>query len=202
MHTTSISLLMRLTKSAHESSSDLNSNHSEELNLAWSRFVKLYTPMIFFWGRKCGLQTEDAYDLAQDVLTLILKKLPTFEYDQTKSFRGWLRTITLNKLRDRLRLKSLPIEDASQSRLGRIADPDQAEQFWDNEYQTELVTRAIELMKSDFTETTWQACYQYVIEGKPAAEVANKLGVSVWTIYAAKSRLLHRLRQELDGLLE
>ena len=127
MHTTSISLLMRLTKSAHESSSDLNSNHSEELNLAWSRFVKLYTPMIFFWGRKCGLQTEDASDLAQDVLTLILKKLPTFEYDQTKSFRGWLRTITLNKLRDRLRLKSLPIEDASQSRLGRIADPDQAE---------------------------------------------------------------------------
>ena len=188
MQSTSASLLMRL-KSANNGP-------------AWSRFVELYTPLIYFWARKCGLPAEDAADLVQDVLTLLLKKLPEFEYDQTRSFRGWLRTVTLNKWRDKCRVKKLPIEDSSQSSLGRIADLAQAESNWDGDYREQLVTRAIELMKNEFTESTWQACQQYVIDGKPAAEVAENLGVSVWTIYAAKSRLLNRLRQELEGLLD
>ncbi len=169
---------------------------------AWARFVKLYTPLIYFWARKCGLQAEDAADLVQDVFTLLLNKLPEFEYDQSKSFRGWLRTVTLNKWRDKCRVKKLPVENSSQSSLGRIADLAEAESNWDTEYQKQVVARAIELMKHQFTESTWQACHQYVIEGKPAAEVAENLGVSVWTIYAAKSRLLNRLRNELEGLLD
>lgn len=188
MESTSASLLLRLK--------------SKNNNVAWARFVQLYTPMIYFWARKCGVQSEDAADLVQDVLTLLLKKLPEFQYDSSKSFRSWLRTVTMNKLRDRFRLKQLPVENASLSMLGRIVDPAEAEKVWDSLYQKELVARAIELMKSEFTESTWQACRQYVIEGKPAAEVAENLGVSVWTIYSAKSRLLNRLRQELDGLLE
>lgn len=188
MQSTSASLLLKL-KSAHDGQ-------------AWSRFVKLYTPLIYFWGRKFGLSAEDAADLVQDVLTHLLKKLPEFQYDQSRSFRGWLRTITLNKWRDKCRLKKLPMENSSQTALGRIVDPVAAESFWENEYRQALMNRAIELMRSEFTETTWQACHQYVIEGKAAAVVAENLGVSVWTVYAAKSRLLNRLRQELDGLLD
>ena len=138
MQSTSASLLMRL-KSANN-------------GLAWSRFVKLYTPLIYFWGRKCGLQAEDAADLVQEVLTLLLKKLPEFQYDQSKSFRGWLRTITLNKWRDRYRKKALPIENSTQSMLGRIVDPNEDQSFWETEYREQLVARALELMKSEFTE--------------------------------------------------
>ena len=188
LESTSASLLLRLK--------------AKDNSVAWTRFVELYTPMIFFWARKCGLQAEDASDLVQDVLSLLLKKLPEFQYDSQKSFRSWLRTVTINKLRDQLRIKKIPVENTSLSMLGRIVDVDQAEKDWDSQYQDKLVARAIELMKSEFSETTWQACYQYVIEGKPAQTVADELGISVWTVYSAKSRLLNRLRQELDGLLE
>ena len=167
---------------------------------AWSRFVELYTPLIYFWARNCGLQAPDAADLVQDVMALLVKKLPEFEYDGSKSFRGWLRTVTLNKWRDRYRQKALPVESVSQSALGRVAEPD-PESFWETEYRQQLVNRAMALMREEFTEQTWRACHKYVIEGRPAAEIASELGVSVWTIYAAKSRLLNRLRQELDGLL-
>lgn len=187
MESTSASLLMRLK--------------STDNSRAWSRFVKLYTPLIYFWARNCGLQAHDASDLVQEVFALLLKKLPEFDYDKAKSFRGWLRTVTLNKWRDRYKVKALPVENCSQSALGQLVDDDPVNSFWEAEYQQQLVNRAIDLMKSEFSESTWKACQEYVIKGRPAADVANELNISIWTIYAAKSRLLNRLRQELDGLL-
>src|SRR5437764_14799759 len=70
-------------------------------NRDWDRFVRLYTPLIYYWGRRAGPQRADAADLVQDVLTTLVRKLPEFHYDGGKSFRGWLRTVTLNHWRDR-----------------------------------------------------------------------------------------------------
>ena len=68
---------------------------------AWERFVKLYYPLLFTWARKKLQRDEDAADLVQDVLVVLIKKMPEFHYDTqadgTKSFRGWLRTIVINK---------------------------------------------------------------------------------------------------------
>ena len=60
---------------------------------AWARFVDLYTPLLFYWARRLGCQESEAADLVQEVLLLLVRKLPGFTYDQHKSFRGWLRTI-------------------------------------------------------------------------------------------------------------
>ena len=131
MTSTSESLLLRLQRPDDQ--------------LAWSRFVQLYTPLIFFWARKTGLQTADAADLVQDVLTLVFQKLPTFQYDAAKSFRGWLRTITLNKFREHRRRKSLAMTDVTQSgwaNLSRLSSA--AESSWDLDYQQSLVHRALE----------------------------------------------------------
>ena len=57
---------------------------------AWEEFVRLYTPLMFYWARKTGLNTADASDIVQDVITRVLEKLPGFSYDSSKSFRGWL----------------------------------------------------------------------------------------------------------------
>ena len=64
------------------------------------------------------------------------------------------------------------------------------------------LTRAMELMKSEFETTTWRAFWECVAEGRPPDEVAAELGVSVNAVYVAKSRVLARLRQELDGLVD
>ncbi len=66
---------------------------------AWARFVSLYTPLIYSWGRRVGLQESDAADLVQDVFVTLLQVLPTFTYDRHHSFRRWLWTVAINKWR-------------------------------------------------------------------------------------------------------
>jgi RNA polymerase sigma-70 factor (ECF subfamily) len=167
---------------------------------AWARFVDLYTPLLFYWARRLGCQEDDAADLVQDVLTRLVLKLPEFRYDRNKSFRGWLRTVTRNVWRNRRRAG--PPRQAAPTALDDLAGPDPADEIRDAEYGQWLVGRALELMQREFQPTTWKACWEYVVAGRPAAEVAAELGLSVGAVYMAKSRVLSRLRQELAGLLD
>jgi RNA polymerase sigma-70 factor (ECF subfamily) len=72
----------------------------------------------------------------------------------------------------------------------------------ETEYRHWLVGRALELMRAEFQPTTWKACWECVVNSRPAADVAAELGISVGAVYMAKSRVLSRLRQELTGLLD
>ena len=187
MDTTSASLLIRL-QSAHSDT------------VAWNRFVDLYTPLIYFWARKMGLQSSDASDLVQDVLTTLIRKLPEFRHDPDKSFRGWLRTVTINKLREQKRRKSIKIVDASDQEFANIPNPEP--DYWDTVYPGQLLARAIELAEPMFEKSTWQALSVYLKGEANAAEAAKRHGISVWTVYSAKSRLLAHLREQLEGLLD
>src|SRR5687768_247074 len=92
MSTTSISLLARLRQPGDEQ--------------AWQRFVSLYTPLLYHWAKTTGLRGSEAEDLVQDVFALLVSKLPQFEYDRGQSFRGWLRTIVVNRCRDSFRRRA------------------------------------------------------------------------------------------------
>jgi RNA polymerase sigma-70 factor (ECF subfamily) len=188
MTTTSISLLERLRRPNEQA--------------AWERFVELYTPLLYYWARRIGLQSCDAADLVQDVFAVLVQKLPEFTPDRHKSFRGWLRTVTINKWRERRRRRTAAPLDATDPALDDLATPDDVEAFTDAEYRQHLAWRALQLMQREFPETTWKACWETVVAGRTAAEVAAALGVSVAMVYTAKSRVLRRLRQELNGLLE
>lgn len=188
MHTTQISLLERL--------------RGPEDSEAWPRFVRLYTPLLFYWARRTGLKQEDAADLVQEVLTVLVQKLPTFQYEPGKSFRRWLHTITLNMWRERGRRKPLPRTGPDDPGLSDVALAPEDEPFDEVEYRNQLVRQALEIMQVEFEPATWQACWESVVSGRPAAEIAAGLGVSVDVVYGAKSRVLRRLRQELAGLLD
>jgi RNA polymerase sigma-70 factor (ECF subfamily) len=188
METTSTSLLARLRQPGQAQ--------------AWARFVELYTPLLLFWARQCGLQPADAADLVQDVFTTLVQKLPTFTYDRGRTFRGWLRTVALNKWRDRQRRAGIPVAAAGEAHLSDVAGPDSPEALWEAEERQHLARRALEVMQAEFEPTTWKACWEFVVEGKPAAEVARQLGISENAVYIAKCRVLRRLRQELEGLLD
>ena len=187
MNTTSVSLLERLRQPGEQD--------------AWHRFVHLYTPLLFHWARDVGLDQNDAADLVQDVLLLLMKKLPEFAYDADRSFRGWLRTLTLNKWRELQRRKKVSEVGIAADLLDRAA-PDPADAFAETEYREHLVRRALQLMQAEFEPTTWQACWEFVVSGRSAAEIARELGLSVAVVYSAKYRVLRRLRQELEGLLD
>jgi RNA polymerase sigma-70 factor (ECF subfamily) len=169
---------------------------------AWARFVSLYTPLIYSWGRRIGLQDQDAADLVQEVFVTLLQVLPTFTYDRHKSFRRWLRTITLNKWRNLRKRSDQRVQGGSRSDLEAVAEPDELAAAWEAEYQQNLARRALCIMQTDFEEKTWKACWETVVGSRPAAEVAAELGLTVGAVHAAKFRVLDRLRQELQGLLD
>jgi RNA polymerase sigma-70 factor (ECF subfamily) len=186
-HPTPASLLERLRQPAAEG--------------AWARFVELYTPLLYFWACRMRLQAADAADLVQDVFTSLLEKLPQFRYDQHKSFRAWLRAVAVNKWRDNRRRRDAQLAHAADAPVPEVAVAAEAEALWEAEYHQHLVGRAVELMQAEFPPHVWRACLEFVVSGRPAAEVAANLGISIDMVYAAKSRVLRRLRQELDGLL-
>lgn len=166
---------------------------------AWVEFVELYTPLLFQWARRTGLQEADAADLVQEVFVVLVRKLPDFEYDPTKSFRKWPCTITLNKWRERWRQQAAITNDST---LERIPAPPEAEPFWETEYRQLLTRRMFEVMRRRFQPATWKACWEMVVEGRSAAEVGAELGLSPGAVRAAKFRVLGRLHAELAELCE
>jgi len=168
---------------------------------AWSRFVRLYTPFIFSWGRNAGLQQADAADLVQDVLSSLVQTLPEFNYDRHKSFRAWLRTVTLNRWRDRCR-RLAARSAAPLAYPDEVPEPDDSDSFGEAEYRQHIMTRAVEVMQAEFQTATWKAFWEFVVNGRSAAEVARALKMSENAVYIAKSRVLLRLREELRGLLD
>jgi RNA polymerase sigma-70 factor (ECF subfamily) len=164
----------------------------------WERFVRLYAPLLHQWAVHLGLQDHDAADLVQEVLLLLMRKLPEFRYDPGRSFRSWMHTILKNKWRDRCRAdKNVPLPDAVEPE----APPD-ADALEEREYRDYIIDRALRLMKSNFSPTTWQACWETVVNERPALEVAAELGITANAVYLAKVRVLSCLRQELHGLLD
>lgn len=169
---------------------------------AWDRFVELYTPLIYFWACRMGLQAPDAADLAQEVFTLLLQKMPEFHYDPERSFRSWLRTVVINKWHDLQRRRASALRQGGTAALSDLAVADPAVAAWEEEYRRHVVTRALELMQAEFEPKTWKACWEMTAQGRSAVEVAAELGITVAAAYAAKSRVLRRLRQEMQGLLD
>jgi RNA polymerase sigma-70 factor (ECF subfamily) len=167
----------------------------------WQRFTAIYTPLLYYWARRVGLHDADAADLVQDVFATLVRVLPHFHYQQQKSFRGWLRTLTINKWRERQRRPRL-VQNVDAADLAELTTAPEAETFWETEYRQQLAERAMDVMRTDFEPTTWQAFYESSVNGRPIAEVAQQLGLQQGAVRAAKFRVLRRLRQELAGLLD
>lgn len=166
---------------------------------AWRELVALVTPLLLAWGRRVGLKPDDAADLSQDVLTVLVAQLRSFDYDPEQSFRAWLKTIAMNKWRERLRRPAMRSLEAA-----GIAEPiaPDGDSIWDREYRFQLVLRGFEAIKVDFQPHTWQACYELVVRGRSVSAVAAELGLSSAAVYTAKHRVLERLRKELEGMIE
>lgn len=171
---------------------------------AWVRLCQLYAPCIYHWVRQCGLQDEDAADISQDVFASVARATGEFREDDSNStFRGWLWMITRNKIRDHFRKQhGVVAAGGSAAQLQMQNLPDGLDGFVDIAAEhRHLAQRALALIETDFEARTWQAFLRTAVEGEPASRTAEELGMSVGSVYVAKSRVLQRLRSELDGLL-
>ena len=171
--------------------------------LAWSEFVQLYAPMIYAFSRKRGLQDADAADITQEVLRCVSRSAGRFEYAASRGgFRRWLFTITRNEVTDYLTgARRAPGTNTETQAIEQLAAPNPEDDAadWDNEYEQRVLRWAAERVRRTVKESTWTAFWQTAVEGRDATEVARGLGISTGAVYIAKSRVIARLRVEIEA---
>jgi RNA polymerase sigma-70 factor (ECF subfamily) len=194
MDDTSLSLLNRLRRSPESDS--------------WNRFVELYAPLIRAWLQKYDVQDADANDLLQEVLLAVSKDLTKFDHGgQPGAFRGWLKAILINRLRKFWRARDRRPQARGDSdidaRLAQLDDPaSETSQIWNRQHDQYVLRQLLALTEPHFAPNTWKAFCRVALDGARPDVVAQELEISLNAVCLAKSRVLRRLRQESEGLIE
>ena len=193
MNTTSLSLLERL-KSASPSADD------------WRRLQEVYLPLVHHQLAAVPGLRDEADDLAQEVLIVLVRELPTFERQRRGSFRAWLRQITVNRVRTycegRRKVPGVGLGEDVERALAQHEDPDSdLARQWDREHDRHVVQKLLAVVRKDFDPKTWQAFTRFALDEAPAADVARELEMSEGAVVQAKSRVLKRLREEAGDLM-
>lgn len=165
---------------------------------AWRRFVKIYTPLLYHWVERWGMQSQDAADLVQEVFVVLLQSLPKFVYDPQRSFRAWLHTVMRTKWCDWQRRRGRAVtDDAGLS--GVEASPEMAARE-EAEFRSYVIGRTLQLLEEEFGVKTISAFRATAIDQRAARDVAQELGLTENAVYLARGRIMRRLREELDGM--
>ena len=189
--TTRISLLLRL-RDTH----DLP---------AWERFVALYAPLVYGFARRKGLQDADAADIAQDVLTSVAQQMRQWQYSPERgSFRGWLFTITRNRIKNWLAsaARRTDATGGDDNLAAMQSQPETAPESadWDADYARHVYHWAAAIVRQQVSEQTWQAFEITAVAGRNGSDAASTLGMTSGAVYLARSRVMSRLRELVQGI--
>lgn len=173
---------------------------------AWHRLLYLYTPLVHHWCHAWGARGPDADDIRQEVFQAVALHMTSFRRDRDgDSFRGWLRVIARRKFLDHCRRQEVqPLaQGGSAAQLALLNVPEPTDLGDDDPPQQiqSLHQRALELVRSQFEERTWQAFWRSAVEGHSPVDVGRDMGMTPAAVRKAKSRVLHRLKEELGELL-
>lgn len=188
--------------SSSSTSSDLLSLVRRRDATGWRRFVSLYSPLVYGWCRRAGIDAATAADVTQEVFAKVYAAIDDFRHDRAgDTLRGWLRVICRNQLHDHFRRRTgtptaLGGSDA-QALVAQVAAADD-ESTVISERQA-LARRAAELVRGEFEPRTWQAFWLMTVEQQSAADAAQQLGMTPGAVRQAKYMVLRRLREELTG---
>jgi RNA polymerase sigma-70 factor, ECF subfamily len=182
---TQASLLVRIR--------DVNDTNS------WGMFVETYTPVVFRYLRRRGLQDADAADVAQEVLIEVARSIQQFNYQPEKGrFRDWLGLITQRRLLRYWQRTKMVAEPRNSPEIQLAA----ADSEWIEAYQGELLRIAMDRVRPNFEPLTWESFKQTWLDRRPALEVSKELNMTLDLVYSAKSRILKRLEVEIRLLGE
>ena len=172
---------------------------------AWDRLVTTYSPLVYAWSRRAGLQPSDASDLVQEVMRNVARNIKTFHHDQRgDTFRGWLRRITQRRIADFRRQQGRNVAQAVggstlHARLQQQVDP--AEEELSTETPISIIPKEkqeiLDRVQAEFSPRNWRIFWSVVVEERDTAEVAEQFGVTSNVVRLAKSRILKRLRETL-----
>src|SRR5262245_48634262 len=176
---------------------------------AWQQFVRLYAPVVYGFARHRGLQDADAADVMQDVMRSVAGAATRLNYDPARgSFRGWLYTVSRNKIFSFLQAHRHKLgrgtgDSGARAQLEAVASPErELAASWDEEYERNLAALAMQRIRDEVQPATWQAFWQTAVEGRNGREAGAALGMSAGAVYVARSRVLARLKEEVQRLQE
>lgn len=174
---------------------------------AWDQFAELYGPVVYRSARRLGLQPADADDCVQEVLAAVASSVAQWlQRDDRGPFRSWLFRIARNTAIDFLtRRKHRPWSEGggtANEKLNRLAISTNVSSRFDLEYRRELFLRASEMVRSQVSESTWQAFHRTSVQQQSAADVAAQLNMSVGSVYIARSRVMKRLKLAVKSFEE
>lgn len=167
----------------------------------WRRLHDIYLPLLRSWLSRVPGLGDEADDLAQDVLVVLVRELPAFERRRDGSFRAWLRQLAVNLVRNWRRKGRPRVSNEELLTQFEDANSDLAHQ-WDRDHDRHVFDRLLDAVRPDFAAPTWNAFRRFAIDGVPAARVGEEFQLSEAAVLQAKSRILKRLRQEAAGLIE
>lgn len=169
---------------------------------AWQQFIDRYGPRILAWCRHWGLQSADASDVMQSVLLKLVGAMQTFEYDPSRSFRAWLKTLTQHAWLDTVRSVrgNVLAGEAATARLDSIEARDDLVQELQQTYERELLELAMQRVRLQVLPRTWEAFQRTVLEGQPPAQVAAALQTTLVNVYKSRSNVQKRLADEVKHL--
>jgi RNA polymerase sigma-70 factor (ECF subfamily) len=185
-HLTRPSLLARLRDAADAES--------------WQTFVHTYAPLVFRYARHRGVQDADAADITQDVLVRVARSMRAFAYQPERGrFRDWLGTVTRNQLSSFLARRQRTERVGASDRPSEVeeAAAPEADSEWTAAFHAQVLAVALERIRPGFEAVTWDAFLRVWQAGRPALDVAQELGLPIDKVYAAKARVLKRLREEI-----
>jgi RNA polymerase sigma-70 factor, ECF subfamily len=171
----------------------------------WQRLYEIYLPLIRSWLLRIPCLGHEADDLSQEVLVVLVRELPSFQRRRDGSFRAWLRQITLNRIRAFQKpRRQWPLAGADIDQLlAQLENPtSELARQWDIDHDRHVVQKLLALVQVDFEPATWEAFAGFAIDGRPAARVAEELGISESAVMQAKFRVVKRLREEAGDLMD
>ncbi len=191
--------------------SDIDRTHASFLlrlrdrtdQLSWPQFHERYGHMLYRYARYRGASAVDAEDVVQEVEMQLFQAIDGFEYDARRGrFRAYLHTAVIHALARRASKQAgqpLKLDPREFDHLAaqREADTD-AE--WEVEWQLNRLRQAVQAIAGEFEPHVLKAFEMHVLAGRPVVDTAEHLGVSKWTVYRAKSRVLGRVRDKLAEL--
>lgn len=175
---------------------------------AWTRFARLYGPMVYSKCRSNGCSETDAADISQEVFLRLHKSIGSFEPDgRHRSFTRWLSIVIKRVVIDHFRKAAKNPQAAGGTGFqGLLANQPEAlaeslSMIGESD-STLVVRRALRLIESDVQPQTWQAFQRMAMHGATAPDVAKELGMKPEAVRKAKSRVMARLKEELAGLID
>ncbi len=176
--------------------------------LAWQQLVHLYGPMVHRWCKRAGLKEDDIADVFQETFRAVASYLDSFKPKHSVgSFRSWLRSIAKTKIVDHYRRRGRqPVgEGGSEAHMRFSNVPDPLPEDDEEEAQTEqaqVVQRALEMIKPQFTKRNWDAFWRVAVDGESAVDVAADVGMSAQAVRQANYRIRRRLRLVLQDIVD